>query len=81
MISEGATQPIRGIPITFEGEVYKAHRAPVEVRKVSDNESYAIYEGYDNEGIKHRAKLTVITEGTGNIRTNITATLEEVAIE
>lgn len=81
MILTEATQPIKGIPITLEGEVYKAHRAPVEVRKVSDNESYAIYEGYDNAGIKHRAKLTVKTEGTGNSRTNITATLEEVAIE
>ncbi len=81
MINTGAVQPIRGIPITVEGEVYRAHRAPVEVCKVSDNESYAIYEGYDRNGVKHRAKLTVITEGTGNIRTNITVMLEEVAIE
>ncbi|MBQ8613732.1 MAG: hypothetical protein IJ416_05900 [Ruminiclostridium sp.] len=80
MIKTGAVQPIRGIPITVEGEVYRAHRAPVEVCKVSDNESYAIYEGYDSDGVKHRAKLTVITEGTGDIRTNITAMLEEVAI-
>ena len=73
-------QPIDGIPImtiAYGGYVaYAALAKPSKIEKVSDNESYAIFSGPEKA-----AKLTVKTEGSGNIRTNITATLEEVAIE
>lgn len=72
------SQPLKGVPIIKKGEIYEARRPPVEYGKVSDNESYAIYEGVDNDGVTHRGKITVKTQGTGNVRTNPVVTLEEV---
>lgn len=71
-------QPIKGVPVVKKGEIYEARRPPVERCRVSDNESYAIYEGVDNEGVTHRGKITVKTQGVGNIRTNPVVTFEEV---
>ncbi len=72
------SQPIRGIPVLKYGDMYYPVRSPVEVGKISDNESYADFEGHDDEGIYHKARLTVTTEGSGDVRTNIRVKLEEI---
>lgn len=71
------TQPIEGIPVLKysygDFETYVALDKPAVMCKVSDNESYAIF-----RGLSKTAKLTVITEGDGNIREKVTVTLEEL---
>lgn len=69
-------QPIDGVPvlriIAGKYSSYIPFAKPVEVGKVSDNESYAIYSASKS------AKLTVKTTGTGNVRTNVQVIFKEV---
>lgn len=70
-------QAIEGVPLmSFKVEGYETFAPaafPVEMKKVSDNESYAIFKGSSKA-----AKLTVKTSGSGNVRYNPIVTLEEV---
>lgn len=70
-------QVMDGVPLLksqFEGfESYGAAAYPSEMKKVSDNESYAIIKG------KSKAvKITVKTTGSGDVRRDPVVTLEEV---
>lgn len=72
-------QAVDGVPLlksNWEGfENYGAVAYPSEIKKVSDNESYAIIKG------KTKAvKITVKTTGSGNVRRDPVVTLEEVDI-
>lgn len=70
-------QAIEGVPlIVFKAngrETFAPADFPAEMKKVSDNESYAIFKGFSKA-----AKLTVKTSGSGNVRYNPIVTLEEV---
>lgn len=70
-------QPIEGVPVVkyiYSNThcVYSALSAPVVVKKVSDNISFAVFAG------SKYGKLTVTTEGTGDIRKNSVVTFEEI---
>lgn len=73
-------QVMDGVPLiksNWEGfENYGAAVYPSEMKKVSDNESYAIIKG------KSKAvKITVKTTGSGDVRRDPVVTLEEVDID
>ncbi len=75
------TQPIEGVPILQMAGTYIAAKPPDKIEKVSDNESFAVFSGYDRSGTLRTARLTVTTTGEGNVRENISVVLEEVAAE
>lgn len=69
-------QPIAGVPVLKitcgKYFTYLPFAFPTRMKKVSNNESYAIFKATKT------AKLTVKTEGSGDTRYNPVVTFEEV---
>lgn len=71
-------QPIEGVPVvkyiySDKHCVYSALSVPVAVKKISDNVSFAVFAG------SKYGKLTITTEGSGDIRKNPSVTFEEIS--
>lgn len=70
-------QPIEGVPVEIhvcseDYFTYEALAAPFVTKVVSENESFMIFKA------SKYGKLTVKTQGSGNVRTNPVVTFEEI---